>query len=95
METSVTYTDKTAWFSSDERRWITKVRKLREERPDEVTIIREPENNDGCIYAKFPAEWVRVRPKQVLSEEESARRSERAKELYARNLQNTVNSPRN
>ena len=76
METCFNWTDSTAYMSSDERKWITKVRTLQEERPDEVTIIREPENNDGCIYAKFPAEWVRVRPKRVLSEGERAKQAE-------------------
>lgn len=73
METSLTYTDKTAWFSSDERKWIFRIRKLKEEHPDEVTIIRQPEENDGCIYCKVPAEWFRIAPKKVFSEEHLAK----------------------
>ena len=36
------------WFSTDERKWITKIRKLKEAYPDEVEIIKEPNTNDGC-----------------------------------------------
>lgn len=95
METCLNYTDGTAYFSSDERKWISKVRKLKAEHPEEVQIIREPETNDGCIYARFPASWLKIRPKQVLSEEEFARRSELAKKMNAQNFLNSVNSREN
>ena len=72
METAINYTCDTAYFSSDERKWINKIRKLKEEHPDEVHIIAEPENNDGCIYATVPASWMKVSPKIVrnLSDEQ-------------------------
>lgn len=73
METCIEYTDGTAWISSDERKWINRVHKLKADRPDEVQIKREPENNDGCIYATVPAKWVRVSPPKVLSEEHKAK----------------------
>ena len=38
-----------AFFSSNEKRWINKIHKLKKEYPDEVEIIREPENNGGTI----------------------------------------------
>lgn len=63
MDTCFNYTGETAFFSSDERRWITKIRKLKEQNPDEVTIIRQPEENDGCIYAKLPCSWLKIQPK--------------------------------
>ena len=64
-ETCVTYCDKSpAFFSSDEKKWINKIRKLKEQFPDQVTIDREPETNDGCICAKFPASWIKVMPKK-------------------------------
>lgn len=73
METCFNYTDKdTGYFSSDERRWINKVRKLKEKFPDQVRIIREPEDNDGCIYCSLPSAWLKVMPKRVLSEERMA-----------------------
>ena len=61
-ETSVTYTSQTAYFSSDEKRWINRIRKLEESNPDDVTILRQPEDNDGCIYATVPSHWLKIAP---------------------------------
>ena len=50
METCFNYCDKEhGYFSTDERRFITKVRRLQEKFPDRVRIIAEPEDNDGCL----------------------------------------------
>ena len=55
METCFNCTDREiGYFSSDERRFITKVRRLKAKYPDQVRIIREPEDNDGCIYCSIP-----------------------------------------
>ena len=63
METCFNYCDeKQAFFSSDERKWITRIRKLQEQNPDEVIILRQPETNDGCIYCKLPASYLQVQP---------------------------------
>ena len=53
-ETSWNYIsdDNIAYFSSSERKWITKIRKLAEANPNEVKIVREPEDNGGTIYAQ-------------------------------------------
>lgn len=64
METTISYTDKTAYMSSDERKWIIKLRKLKATHPEEVSIIKEPEENDGCIYVKLPASWMKINPKR-------------------------------
>ena len=67
METCFNYTEKEHGFlSSDERRFVNKVRRLKERYPDQVRIIKEPEDNDGCIYCELPAEWFTVRvPKKM------------------------------
>ena len=52
------------YFSSDERKWITRIRKLAEEHADEVTILNQPETNDGCIYARLPVEYLKITPKR-------------------------------
>ena len=72
METCFNYTEKEhGYFSSDERRFITKVQKLKEQYPDQVRIIREPEENDGCIYCEMPTEWFTIRvPKKMHFTEE-------------------------
>ena len=65
METCFNYVDKDhAFFSSDEKRWINKIRKLKEQNPDDIRVIAEPETNDGCIYVELPASWLRIVPKQ-------------------------------
>ena len=68
METCFNYcydprkNDSRAWFSSDERKFINRIHKLKEKYPDKVNIIREPEDNDGCIYCSLPQAWLRVQP---------------------------------
>lgn len=81
METCINYTDKTAWISSDERKWINRVRKLKDERPEEVEILRQPEDNDGCIYAKLPAAWFKVQAPRILTEEQREKLRENAARL--------------
>ena len=80
METCFNYTEKDhGFFSSDERKFINKVHKLKEQYPDEVRIITEPEENDGCIYCTMPIQWftIRVPKKRVLTDEQRAELSER------------------
>lgn len=73
IETCFNYVDKdVGFFSSDEQKWINRIYKLKEQYPDQVTILREPEENDGCIYCRLPSSWLRIRPKieRELSEEQ-------------------------
>ena len=79
METCFNYCGEQGYFCSDERKWVTKVRKLKERFPDEVRIIAEPEDNDGCIYAELPTEWLRVQPpkKMNYTDEQKRRMVER------------------
>ena len=82
METACGYLDdKKMWISSDERKIINRVTALSEQYPDEMTILKRPEENDGCIYAQCPANWLKISPKKrvELSDEERAVRSERLK----------------
>ena len=84
METCFDYCDKDhGYFSSDERKYITKVRKLKEKYPDKVRIIAEPENNDGCIYCELPTEWftIRIPKKMNLTAERRAELSEMARRM--------------
>lgn len=84
METCYDCTDReVGYFSSDEKRFINKVRKLKEKYPEQVKIIAEPENNDGCIYCTLPVEWftIRVPVKRVLTDEQREELSTRMKNL--------------
>ena len=84
METCFNYTNtETAYFSSDERRYVNKVRKLKEQYPEQVRIIAEPEENNGCIYCELPSRWFTIRvPKKVdLTDEQKQERSERMRRV--------------
>lgn len=76
--------------SSDEKKWINKVHKLKQQRPDEVTIIKEPENNNGCIYARLPVAWLKIQPSSArkLSDEERVMLAERLRNCR-KNSQNS------
>ena len=94
METCFNYCDdKVAFFSSDERKWLNRIHKLKEQFPEQITIIREPEVNDGCIYCKLPASALRVQLKQKveLSAERKQELSERMKRMHAQRLSSRTN----
>lgn len=67
IETACNYTDKTMFVSSDQQKWINRIRKLKSEHPEQVRILYEPEQNDGCIYATVPAEWLRITPPRTVT----------------------------
>ena len=84
METCLNYTDnKTAFFSSDEHKWINLIRKMNEVRPNEVKIIAQPEDNDGCIYANIPVNYLKIGPKHTknFTEEQLEAARERMREI--------------
>lgn len=81
METCFNYCGDQAFFSSDERKWINKIHKLKEQHPDEITIIREPEDNDGCIYCKLPPYTLKIQFKREYSEEQKKILSDRMKAM--------------
>ena len=86
MDTSWSYTGREyVNFSSDEHKWITRVRKWAAEYPDQVTIEYEPETNDGCICAKLPVSWMDgIKPPRKVNITDEKRRvlSEQMKELH-------------
>ena len=74
METCCEYLDdKVMWVSSDQMRMINRVRKLAEQYPDQVVIKRQPEQNDGCIYATMPADWLKIMPPRKVNMTEEQR----------------------
>jgi len=68
-------------MSTDERKWINTIRKFAAQKPGECIILKQPEQNDGFIYAKFPQKWVRVRPPREVSMTDEKR------EILRKNLQ--------
>ena len=68
METCINYCEPGyAFMSTDERRFINLLRKFAAQKPDECIILKQPEQNGGFIYAKFPQKWVKVRPAKEIS----------------------------
>lgn len=61
IETAYEYitSDKHAVVSSNEKRIVNQILRLKKDRPDEVIINFLPENNDGVIVAKVPRSWIR------------------------------------
>ena len=67
------------FISTDERWLINRLMRFKEARPDEVEVIRSPENNDGCLYCKVPVDWLKITPpaKRELTDEQRAAMAER------------------
>jgi len=68
-----------ATISSNEQKWINKIKKLAEQRPDEVEIICMPEDNHGYILAHTPKTWMKLSPPRAVNytEEQKAALAER------------------
>ena len=93
METCCEYTDdKIMWVSSDQQKIINRVRKLREQYPQDVVIICEPQDNDGCIYARMPADWLKISPPltRTMTDEQRQAASERMKRMNKAQKEGTV-----
>ncbi len=85
METCINWVDDRAYFSSDEHWWRERILKLAEKHPGEITILKRPEENDGCLYAIIPKKWVKVVPPRTrdLTEEQLEELRERMKKAQA------------
>lgn len=54
--------EKTATFSTSEKKWIKLIEGLKEKYPDEVDI--RCINQDGSICVRLPVDWLKIRPKK-------------------------------
>ena len=80
MDTSISYSDyETAYFSTDEKRWIKKMLALSKKYPDDVKIKFMPEENQGVLIATIPPRMIEIKPKftRMITAEESQRRHDR------------------
>lgn len=73
--------NKFATVTSNERKWITKIRKLAEQRPDEVKIVLEPEDNFGYMLVHLPKSYMKLSPPhtKTMTDEQRAAAAERLK----------------
>ena len=82
-ETAVGYlnVDDYATFSSDERKWITKIVRLHALHPSKVEITHWPEDNHGTIVAHVPKHWLKISPPRQVNytDEQKAAMAERLK----------------
>lgn len=69
--------EKRATLTISQRRTITRVKKLAQDRPEECQIVAE--NQDGSICAHVPVSWVKILPPKELSEKQM----EHIKNLYS------------
>ena len=84
METSIDWVDLTvAVVSTDEGKWIRRIRSYKERFPDLVRIKTEPEGNDGNMVALVPVKWVSIRPPRRvnMTDEQRVAAAERARNL--------------
>lgn len=77
-----------ATVSFSQGRYITRIRKLAAERPEECEIVAE--NKDGSICAHIPVVLIRINPSIELSEEQRQRKAE----TMRRNILKNVNDRR-
>ena len=69
--------EKTATLTIHQGKYKTRIKKLAEERPDEVKILSE--NKDGSILAHIPTKWIKINPPRKLSEEYKEELAQRVK----------------
>lgn len=77
-----------ATVSFSQGRYITRIRKLAAERPEECKVMAQ--NKDGSICAHIPVAWIRINPSIELSEEQRQRKAE----TMRRNILNNGNNRR-
>lgn len=65
---------KMATVTLTQRRYITRVKKHAENRPDECKILAE--NADGSICARFPVSWVKISPPRISTERQRVKARE-------------------
>ena len=65
------------------QKWINKVKKLKEEHPDDVKILAE--NEDGSICARLPIKYLKISAPRKVSDEQRQAASERFRKLRENN----------
>ena len=85
METCCNYTDNNRMYISTDERWlINRIMRFAEQKHDDVTIIRHPEDNDGCLYCAVPTSWLKITPpaKREFTEAQKAAAAERMANMW-------------
>lgn len=91
MDTGISFTDGDyAYASSDDPGIKAAWLKMMQQWPDEVRILKRPEENDGCLYIRLPLKMARHAVKRLIltkrepmSEERKAAAAERMRAIQA------------
>lgn len=70
---------KRATCTFSQQRYVSKIRKLAAEYPDEVQIVAE---NKNSIVAHIPVSYVKISPPRKVSDEQKQAASERFKSMW-------------
>ena len=73
--------DKRATVTFTQGRYVSRIRKLAEEKPDECQIVAE--NKDNSIVAHIPVRWIKISPVREVSDEQKEAARERFLKLRA------------
>ena len=74
---------KTATLSLSQTKYINRIKRLKEEYPDDVEYTI---NKDGTMCANVPTEWLKIAPKRRMSEEVKEKHAERLRNLSLQKL---------
>ena len=91
MDTGISFTDgEFAYASSDDPGIKTAWMKMMQQWPDEIKILKRPDENDGCLYIRLPLKMARHVVKRLIpskrepmSEERKVAAAERMKAYQA------------
>ena len=61
MEINISCCGEKAFIDSNLPMWKARIAKWAEQFPESVRILKEPELNDGYVYASIPAGWLKNR----------------------------------
>lgn len=50
-----------ALFTSNERKWINRIYRLKKENPDDIQILQTPDKNNGYLIAEIPKNYFTLR----------------------------------
>lgn len=69
-----------ATVSFSQGRMVSKIRKLKEEYPNDVNIYSD---NGNSIVAHIPVKWIKVSPPRKISDEQKEAAAERFRKMWA------------
>ena len=82
--------NKFATVTTNERKWITKLKKLAENRPSEVQVMLLPEDNYGYMLVRVPKSYMKLSPPKtrVLTDEQKEAAAERMRGIASKRKKN-------